>query len=145
VKSLVPRPILLFVGLPVALAWYFDASLWPLLTAFGAWAGIMLWEARLAGRRSIATRGDPAAVAFVLFLFFGLPVGLASVVAASWMAILLAYAIWFGLLGLWTVQGLMSPSMRNGEAVGWPFIGGMFLTMAAVPVLTLLLRLAGAA
>ena len=142
-QSLVPRPILLFVVLPVALAWYFETSLWPLLTAFGAWVGIMLWGARRAGGGRGAKNADWAGIAFMLFLFFGLPVSLASVVAASWMTVLLAYAIWFGLLGLWVVQGLMSRNVRNGEAVGWPFIGGMFLTMAAVPVLTLLLRLAG--
>jgi hypothetical protein len=141
VKSFVPRPILLFVVLPVALAWYFEASLWPLLAAFVAWVAIVLWEAQQVSRRNGAKKGDKAAVAFVLFLYFGLPVGLASVVAASWAAIGLAYVIWFGLLGLWAAQGLMSRSVQNGEAVGWAFIGGMFLTMVAVPALTLLLRL----
>jgi hypothetical protein len=31
------------------------------------------------------------------------------------------------------------------EAVGWPIIMAMFVTMAAVPVLTLVLRAVGAA
>jgi len=142
VNSLIPRPILLFVVLPVAAAWIFGASLWPLLAAYAAWVAIMLWGARQAGRGTRAKKGDPASVAFLLFLFFGLPVGLASVVAERWTTIAAAYAIWFGLLGLWMLQGLTSRRMSGGEAFGWPFLAGMFLTMAAVPVLTLILRLA---
>lgn len=136
------RTILIFVGLPVALALYFEASLVPLLAAYAAWFGLMFWGARRAGRKGAAKKVDLSAHAFLLFLFFGLPTALASVVATSWRAILIAYAIWFGLLGLLMVQGLLSRRVTKGEAVGWPLLTGMFLTMAAVPVLTLVLRLA---
>ena len=139
------RMILLFVGLPAALALLFGASLMPLLAAYAAWLGVMLWGARRSIPKAGAKKADPSAVAFMLFLFFGLPTALASVVAASWLAILAAYAIWFGLLGLWMVQGLLSRRVTNSEAVGWPIIMGMFLTMAAVPVLTLALRVTGVA
>ena len=81
----------------------------------------------------------------MLVLFFGLPTAFASVVAESWRTILIAFAIWFGLLGLFVVQGLRSRRVTNQEAVGWPMIMGMFLTMAAVPILTLALRLTGLA
>jgi hypothetical protein len=144
-KSAAIRTSVLFIGLPVALAWLFGASLLPLLAAYAAWLGVMLWGAREAGRKGKAKRVDPAAIAFMLFLFFGLPTALASVVATSWRTILIAYAIWFGLLGLFVLQGLMSRRVTTGEAVGWPIIAGMFLTMAAVPVLTLVLRLTGLA
>lgn len=137
------RTALLFIGVPVTLALMFGASLWPLLVAYGAWFGLMFWSARRGGRKTGGKRLDLSAVAFMLFLIFGLPVALASVVATSWVAILIAYAIWFGLLGLWVVQGLRSRRVTSGEATGWPLIGAMFLTMAVVPVLTLLLRLTG--
>ena len=117
----------------------------PLLAAYAAWLSIILWSGRQAGRKGGARRVEPSAVAFMLFLFFGLPTALASVVAARWRTILIAYAIWFGLLGLWMVQGLMSRRVGNGESTGWPMIMGMFLTMAAVPILTLILRLTGLA
>ena len=97
-----------------------------------AWRDDLEWPA--SGPKGAARKVDPSAVAFMLFLFFGLPTALASVVAASWRTILIAFAIWFGLLGLWVLQGLMSRRVTTGEAVGWPMIMGMFLTMAAVPI-----------
>jgi hypothetical protein len=42
-------------------------------------------------------------------------------------------------------QGLLSRRVTNQEAVGWPIVMGMFLSMAAVPILTLTLRLTGLA
>lgn len=139
------RTALLFIGLPMTLALNFGASLWPLLATYGTWLALIIWGARRERPKDSAKSIDRSGVAFMLFLIFGLPVALASVVANSWTAILLAYAIWFGLLGLWIVQGLRSRTVRNGEAVGWPIIGSMFLTMAAVPLLSLFFRMTGLA
>jgi hypothetical protein len=123
----------------------FGASLAPVLAAYAAWLGVILWGARRARPTAAARRVEPSAAAFMLVLFFGLPTAFASVVAESWWTILIAFAIWFGLLGLFVVQGLRSRRVTNQEAVGWPMIMGMFLTMAAVPTLTLALRLTGLA
>ncbi len=139
------RPLILFVALPVGLAFVFGASVMPLLAAYAAFLALVLWSGRRPTRKAGAKRFEPSAVAFLLFLFFGLPTALASVVAETWFAILIAYAIWFGLLGLWMAQGLLSRRVTNKEATGWPIIMGMFLTMVAVPILTLLLRLGGVA
>lgn len=136
-KSVALRTAFRFVAVPMALALAFGASVLPLLAAYAAWFGLTLWGSRSAPGK----KANPSAALFMLFLFFGLPTALASVVAARWTDILLAYAIWFGLLGLLIVQGLLSRRVTSGEAVGWPFLMGMFLTMAAVPVLTLILRL----
>lgn len=135
------RLTLLFLGVPVTLALLYGASLWPLLIAYGAWVGLMFWGARRGKQISGVKRTNLAGLAFMLFLIFGLPVALASVVAKTWLAIVLAYGLWFGLLGLWIAQGLTSRRVTNGEAVGWPMIGAMFLTMVAVPLLTFLFRI----
>lgn len=135
------RWLLTFVGLPVALAYVVGASLWPLLAAFVAYLLLMMWGARSAAAPLRAGKRDWAGGVFILFLFFGLPPALASVTGASWAAIGMAYAIWFGLLGLWIAQGLASRGVSSGEAVGWPFLAGMFLTMGAVPVLALVITL----
>lgn len=137
------RTLTLFVGLPVALALVFGTSLLPLVIALVAYLLVMLWGARQSARTGKSRRADPSALAFMLFLIFGLPTALAWVVATGWRPILFAYAVWFGLLGLLVIQGLLSRRMTNGEAVGWPIIAAMFLTMAAVPVLTLVFRLTG--
>ena len=98
-RSIPIRMILLFVGIPVALALVFGKSLWPLLVAYVLWIALMMWWF-FAGKKGGAKKADRGAVLFVLFLFFGLPTALAYVVADSWRTILVAYAIWFGLLGL---------------------------------------------
>lgn len=144
VQSVPLRTVFLFLGVPMAFAWIFGTSPWLLLAACGAWFCLMAWGARGGHRRGPARRYAPA-VAYLLFLVFGLPVALASVVAKTWHAIAIAYGLWFALLGLWIAQGLLSRGVRNSEAVGWPMIGALFLTMAVVPILTLLLRLAGVA
>lgn len=145
-KSVPIRMILLFIGLPATLAMIFDASVVPLLAAYAAWLILALWGARAAGGGTNGRlAGHLPGAAYMLFLILVLPVALASVVAASWTAVLIAYAIWFGLLGAWAVQGLSSRGVTRGEAVGWPAIISMFLTMVAVPLLTLVLRIAGVA
>lgn len=83
---------------------------------------------------------DWGAILFLLALYFFVPIFLAKVVlGARWKSILIAYGIWFaGLL----VFGMTS-SGTLGEALGWPLILGMFLTIPALPVLVLMLRIAG--
>jgi hypothetical protein len=121
------RSLLLFGVLPIGIALLSGAPLWPLFLGYAGYALLVTMGARRSRRLDKA-----GSVAFLLFLIFGLPVAFASVTAASWTAILIAYGIWFGLLGLWAVQGLMSRQVRTGEALGWPLIGAMFLTMVAV-------------
>ena len=130
------RFFVLFVGLPVGLALLFGAPLWPLLVGYAGYALLLLWGARSSAR---ARSSNASSVAFLLFLIFGLPPAFASVVAASWQAIGLAYVLWFGVLGLWAAQGLLSRRATSGEALGWPLIAAMFLTMAVVPLLALVL------
>ena len=79
-------------------------------------------------------------VLYFLGLYFAVPIFLAKVVlGASSYSILVAYAVWLGMLLLW---GFSSTSTL-GEAIGWPMIMGMFLTIPALPAIVLGLRLAG--
>jgi hypothetical protein len=79
-------------------------------------------------------------VLYFLGLYFAVPILLAKVVlGASFYAILVAYAVWFGMLLLW---GFSSTSTLE-EAVGWPIIMGMFLTIPALPVVLIGLKFAG--
>ena len=79
-------------------------------------------------------------VLFFLGLYFAVPIFLAKVVlGASFYAIVIAYALWFRALLLW---GFSSTSTLD-EAIGWPIIMGMFLTIPTLPVIVLGLRLAG--
>lgn len=79
-------------------------------------------------------------VIFLLCLYFVVPVFLGKIVVrGTWHSILLAYAIWFGLLALW---GLGSAG-RVEEGLGWAMIAGMFLTIPALPVIVVALKLTG--
>jgi len=79
-------------------------------------------------------------VVFLLCLYFVVPIFLGKVVlGASAQAILIAYGIWFGGLLLWG----FSATTNVGEAIGWPLIMGMFLTIPAIPVIVGALRMAG--
>lgn len=81
-----------------------------------------------------------AGLLFALCLYFAVPIFLAKVViGASLSAILLAYAIWFGALLLWG----FSSAKTVGEAIGWPMIMGMFLTIPTLPIVVVGLRIAG--
>lgn len=138
------RLLLIFVAVPATVAMLTGSSLWILGGGLLAYMLAVGWGTH--GSATRRRRGpDLSGAAFMLVLFFALPIGLASVTGASWRAIALAYAIWFGLLGLLIVQGLLSRRVTTGEAVGWPFLTGMFLTMGAVPVLSLIVRLTGLA
>lgn len=77
---------------------------------------------------------------FGLGLYFVVPVFLGKVVVGgSWKAVLVAYAAWFSILLLFG----LGIGGSWGEKLGWPLIFGMFLTIPAVPVLVVLLRIAG--
>ncbi len=79
-------------------------------------------------------------VLFLLCLYFVVPILLAKfVLRASWRVVGIAYAIWFGLLALWGLSILGSGTVD--EAVGWPIIMGMFLTIPAIFVIVLVLKL----
>lgn len=52
---------------------------------------------------------------------------------------LVAYAIWFGILLFW---GLGS-AKKIDKGIGWAIIMGMFLTIIALPVIVGALKLAG--
>lgn len=142
-RAFAVRTLLIFVALPVGVALISGAPLWPLALGLLSYVLAVGWGARGTGAKGKARRFEPAPVIFMLVLFFALPTGLASVTGASWTTIGFAYLLWFGLLGLWSVQGLLSRRTTSGEAVGWPLIMGMFLTMGVVPVLSLILRLFG--
>jgi hypothetical protein len=76
---------------------------------------------------------------FVLSLYFFVPIFLAKMVlGASWNSVLIAYGIWIAVL---LVFGLTS-SGTWGEAIGWPLIFGLFLTIPAISILVLILRFA---
>ncbi len=82
---------------------------------------------------------DPSALLYAACLYFVAPVALARVLLrASWRSVLIAYAIWYGALFLFG----LSAAPRVAEALGWMMILAMFLTIPAVPVIVLLLRLA---
>lgn len=79
-------------------------------------------------------------VIFLLCLYFAAPIFLGKiVVGGTWFAILVAYLLWFGALALW---GLGSAG-RVQEGLGWAMIAGMFLTVPALPVIVIGLKLAG--
>jgi hypothetical protein len=78
---------------------------------------------------------------YMLFLYFGAPIGIAKLfVGGSWPQIGLAYAIWFGALSSWAGIGLLQ-GIRTAEAIGWAFLMGMFLTIPAVTILTIVIRI----
>ena len=79
-------------------------------------------------------------VAFMLGLYFVVPILLAKVLRASWRAVGIAYPIWFGLLALFGLSTLGGGASLD-ESVGWPIIMGMFLTIPAVPVIVVVLKL----
>lgn len=80
-------------------------------------------------------------VLFLLCLYFVVPVLLAKLVLrASWRAVGIAYAIWFGLLALFGLSTLGGGASLD-ESVGWPIIMGMFLTIPAIVVLVIVLKL----
>jgi hypothetical protein len=75
---------------------------------------------------------------FFAALYFGIPILISLLLLrAGWYDIARAYAIWFGIL---LVFGLLSGNTW-GEALGWPLILGMFLTIPAVPLIILVLKL----
>jgi hypothetical protein len=81
---------------------------------------------------------DWGTLLFMLGLYFFVPILLSKVLGASWRRILIAYGIWIALLG---VFGLTNARTLD-EAIGWPLILGMFMTIPAIPVIALVLRLA---
>lgn len=81
--------------------------------------------------------GKIGSIVFMLFLYFGVPIFLAKiVVGAGWIQILIAYGIFYALLFLVLVPG----SPNRTEGIGWMFIMAMFLTIPAVPILSIILR-----
>lgn len=134
---------LVLVGVPVGASLAFGSSLWPVLGAGAVYGLLISWGASQDNRKLRTRRSDLPQLVFIAFMIFGLPAALAMLVATGWQAILAAYAIWFGLLGLWALHELGSKSVSKGEAVGWPMIFAMLATFLVVPVLTLFLRLAG--
>jgi ABC-type polysaccharide transport system permease subunit len=82
-------------------------------------------------------------VLFLLFLYFGAPIALAKLVLrASWRQVGTAYLIWFAMLALFGLSAL--PSATVEEATGWPIIMGMFLTIPAIVVIVLVLKIVAA-
>ncbi len=138
----VPRMLLLFVGLPIAVSLVLGTSIVPILVAYAAWFGLAIWGARDGTGRRRRKSVPLSAIAFLLMFYVGLPVAFASVVGASWRGIGAAYAIWFGMLALWAIWG-RSRGVARDAATGWPLIIAMFLTMVVVPVLALVFRIAG--
>ena len=132
---------LVFIGVPLALSFAFGTSLVPVLAAFAAYVLLVFGSGSIDPGKPRSRFAKLGPLLFLALLFFGVPMALASLVAASWPDIAIAYAIWFGLLGLWTLQMLQVKGISKGEAAGWPIIIGMFLTMGAVPIITLALRL----
>ena len=83
---------------------------------------------------------DWGGIAYILSLYFFIPLLLSKLaLGASWRAIGLAYAIWFGLLFLWGA----SNKGTVAEKIGWPIIMGIFLTIPAILIGVLLLREVG--
>jgi hypothetical protein len=80
-----------------------------------------------------------ASTLFFLGLWFFVPVFLAKVVLrGSWRQVGIAYGVWVIMLALF--------GLTNGatwaEAIGWPLIMGMFLTIPAIAVIVIVLRVA---
>lgn len=79
-------------------------------------------------------------IVFLAALYFGVPILISRLLLrASWRAIARAYAIWFGLL---LTFGVLSSGNSWDEGLGWAFIMGMFLTIPAVAIVILILKLA---
>jgi len=82
-------------------------------------------------------------VLYLLCLYFFVPILLAKLVLrASWRQVGTAYLIWFGLLALFGLSAL--PSATVEEATGWPIIMGMFLTIPAIFMIVLGLKIISA-
>lgn len=78
---------------------------------------------------------------FVLALYFGVPLLICRLLLrASWRAIARAYAIWCGILLIFAV---LSSGNSWDEGFGWALILGMFFTIPALPIIILILKLAG--
>ena len=83
---------------------------------------------------------NSGAIAFLAALFFGVPILISRLLlGASWRAIARAYAIWFGFL---SIIGVLASSNSWDEGFGAAIITGMFLTIPAVPIVILVLKLA---
>lgn len=78
----------------------------------------------------------------VAFAIFGAPALLARfLVGGEWRQVGAAYALWLGFLAL---AFLLPKGGTLDEKLGWMTIIAMFLTIVAVPVLTLVQRLLAA-
>ena len=75
---------------------------------------------------------------FVLFLYFGLPVGLSLLLLkAGWLEIANAYCLWLPIL---LVGAVLLGARSAAELVGWAMIFGMFLTTFAIPIIIKMCR-----
>ena len=80
------------------------------------------------------------ATIFMLSLYFFVPIFLGKVVCrGSWRQIGIVYGIWVALLLLFGIGNLASVTVD--EAFGWPLIFGMFLTIPAIPILVIVLKI----
>jgi hypothetical protein len=95
-----------------------------------------------ARRKRRVKAGATGGCLFMLFLYLLAPILLArGPVGASWPAILIAYAVWPATLLLF----FAGQTKKLAEVVGWSLIFGMFLTIPAIPLIALAIRLAGVA
>lgn len=86
---------------------------------------------------------DVGGILYSLCLWVFVPILIAKlIVRASWRMIAVAYGIWLLMLALFGLTIL--PSGTVGEAIGWPMILSMFLTIPVITVITLILKIRGA-
>lgn len=90
-------------------------------------------------------RFDRGALFYIASLLVFAPVGICwLILQADWQTIGGAYLIWFGVLAIFGFTTFLSlPKGRVAEAIGWPVIFAMFLTVPVIVVLVLILKLAG--
>jgi hypothetical protein len=82
-------------------------------------------------------------VVFFFGAWFAVPIFIGKlVIGADWTSILIAYLVWVALLIAFALMTYAGGS-RPGEAVGWPLIFSIFLTIGAIPIILVILRATG--
>lgn len=80
---------------------------------------------------------------YAVSLWVFVPVFIAKVIVrASWLMILVAYGIWVLLLAVFALT--LIPAGTVDEALGWPMILSFFLTIPAITLIALVLKIRGA-
>jgi hypothetical protein len=84
---------------------------------------------------------DLGGILYALGAWVLVPVLIAKLILrASWWTVMVAYGIWLALLAVVALSFLLGGASFD-EALGWPAILSMFLTVLAIPGIVLVLKI----